>query len=74
MGGQQEALAEHDVDLAAHQLADIVEPEHDHVQRATSQLDLRALVALGNVLDDERVQPEQIAQLAEQVSTGVDEI
>ena len=66
MRAQQEAAADDDVELARDELADVAQVEHDHVQLVAGQLDLGALVLLGDVLDHERVEPEQLADLLEQ--------
>ena len=66
--GQQEALAEDDVDLVGEDLALVAQREHDDVQRVTGLLDLGALVALEDVLGHQRVQAEQLGERIQQRS------
>ena len=58
VGGEEEPGAEHDVEFDRRQDGVIVEVEQDDVDDAVGDLDLRPLIALEDVLDDERVQPE----------------
>ena len=50
--------AQHDVDLVAVELVVVGQGEHDQVERVADELHLRALVALDDVLDDQRVQAQ----------------
>ena len=55
---EQEALAEDEVDLGRLDLAAVLEREQDDVDHVVVGRDLRPLVALRDVLGDQRVQPE----------------
>src|SRR3972149_5946740 len=57
--GQQEPLAEDDVDLVRPDRVAEFEGEEDDVDETVGGLDLRALVALDDVLGDKLVEPEQ---------------
>ena len=61
--GQQEALAEHDVELGGDDHVAVAEVEQDDMDDAIGRLDLRPLVALEHVLDDQRVETERLADL-----------
>ena len=63
--GQQEALAEHDVELGGDDDVAVAEVEQDDVDDAIGRLDLGPLVALQHVLDDQRMQSERLVRPAE---------
>jgi len=58
VGGEQEAPPEDEVDLVGLDGVAKLEGEQDDVDEAVGDLDLRALVALDDVLGDQRVEPE----------------
>ena len=72
--GKQEAPAKDDVDLVADDLALVGQAEHDQVQGVAGALDLGPLITLENVLDDQRMEPKQRAQLGQQLATGTLEV
>ena len=61
--GQQEALAEDDVELRRHDRVAIAQVEQHDVDDPVGRLDLGALVALEDVLDDQGVEAERLADL-----------
>ena len=61
--GQQEALAEDDVELRRHDRVAIAQVEQHDVDDPVGRLDLRPLVALEDVLDDQGVEAERLADL-----------
>ena len=69
--GQQEALAEHHVDLDARQLLAVQEREHHQVERVADELHLGPLVALDDVLDDQRVEAQAVRELRQVLRRGV---
>ena len=58
--GQQEPLAEDDVDLGALGVIVVLEREDHDVDELVGDLDLRPLVALEDVLGDERVEADHL--------------
>ena len=67
VGGQQEPESEHEVDLGDDDLVGVFEVEHHDVHDAVGQLDLGTLVALEDVLDDERMERKERADLLDLV-------
>ena len=61
MDRQQVAETEDDVDLGRHEAPAMGEREHHDVDDAVGGLDLRPLIALQHVLDDERMQAQDRA-------------
>ena len=74
MDGQEEPLAEHEVDLRGLQLVGAREHEHDDVDDVADELDLRPLVAVDDVLGDERMQPDVVADRLDDLGRGVGEV
>ena len=58
MHGEEEPRPEHELELVRPACAVPAEREQDDVDESTVVLDLRAVVALDDVLDDQRVEPE----------------
>src|SRR6478735_8520472 len=63
MDREKEALAEHDIELRSHDDIAIAQVEQDDVDDALGRLDLRALVPLEDVLDDQRVETQRLTDL-----------
>ena len=73
MDREQEGRTEDDVDLARVRMVD-VEREQDDVDELIGKLDLRALVALQDVLGDQWMQPQRAADGLDAVGVEVDRI
>ncbi len=75
MGREQEPAAEHHVDLGRDDLVvGELDREHHDVDDAVRRLDLRPLVALQDVLDDERMQRQGRTDLLDLVVGRVDQV
>jgi hypothetical protein len=73
--GHQEPASEDEVDLGRLDLAAVVEIEQDDVDDVVVVgLDLRPLVALGDVLGDQRMKTEVSGDRSDDLRRGVDEI
>ena len=61
--GEQVLRPEHDVELGRQDLIAVGQMEEDDVDDAVGRLDLRPLIAFQDVLDDEGVEPERLADV-----------
>ena len=66
VAAQEEPLAQDEIELAVVDLAVVEsEREDDHVDQVANLLDLGPLIALGQVLDEERVEVEDLRDLGQ---------
>jgi len=67
VAAQEEPLAQDEIELAVVDLAVVEsEREDDHVDQVANLLDLGPLIALGQVLDEEGVEIEDLRDLGQQ--------
>ena len=74
MDREEETLAQHEVDLVGLRLVGARQREHHEVDDVADHLDLRPLVALDDVLCDQRMQSDQLSDRLDDSSWGLGQV